>query len=125
MISALDLATDLADQEFRFPRRHPDSVDGFIAIVSVGILAEMQGAWVLELLGFGQVKQSQDAPGEEEKEDVGTPVVVKMSTSDKIVMGDRPRRGSVADWWAREYGEYIPRGGVYKFLRRLDMVESD
>ncbi|KAK3986793.1 hypothetical protein QBC44DRAFT_133587 [Cladorrhinum sp. PSN332] len=120
MLSAMDLVTDLADDEFTFPRNHPESVDGFIAIVSVGILAEMLGGWVLELLGFGQVKSTEELLCEDEQTGV-----VKMSTFDKVVLGDRPKRGSVADWWAREYGEYIPRGAVYSFLKRLDMVETD
>ncbi|KAK4670675.1 uncharacterized protein QC763_213880 [Podospora pseudopauciseta] len=79
MTEALDKVTDVADEEFAFPRRHPESVDGFIAIVSVGLLAEMQGAWA--------------------------------------------RRGSVADWWMREYKAYIPEGRVETFFTRLDMVD--
>ncbi|KAK4175346.1 hypothetical protein QBC36DRAFT_25560 [Triangularia setosa] len=122
MMEALDRVTDVADEEFEFPRRHPKSLDGFIAIVSVGVLAEMQGAWVLELLGFGEVKDK-DFEGmveEDEKRAVGE---VKMLTSDKIVLGEKARRGSVADWWMREYKAYIPEGRVEKFFKRLDMVD--
>ncbi|KAK4200911.1 hypothetical protein QBC40DRAFT_172880 [Triangularia verruculosa] len=122
MVEALDKVTDIADEEFEFPRRHPESVDGFIAIVSVGVLAEMQGAWVLELLGFGEVKDK-DFEGvveEDEKRAVGE---VKMLTSDKIVLGEKARRGSVADWWMREYKAYIPEGRVESFFKRLDMVD--
>ncbi|KAK0672380.1 hypothetical protein QBC41DRAFT_24570 [Cercophora samala] len=122
MMEALDKVTDIADEEFSFPRRHPESVDGFIAIVSVGVLAEMQGAWVLELLGFGEVKDK-DFEGiveEDEKRAVGE---VKMLTSDRIVLGEMARRGSVADWWMREYKAYIPEGRVETFFTRLDMVD--
>lgn len=115
MCEALDKATDIADEEFAFPRRHPESLDGFIAIVSIGVLAEMQGAWVLELLGFGEVGG---------KEVAGRPGEIAMLTSDKIVLWSRPKPGSVADWWAREYQAYIPPGAVSSYLRRLDMVET-
>ncbi|KXX75935.1 ESX-4 secretion system protein EccC4 [Madurella mycetomatis] len=114
MCEALDKATDIADEEFAFPRRHPESLDGFIAIVSVGMLAEMQGAWVLELLGFGEVRG---------KEAVGKPGEVAMLTSDKIVLSPKPRRYSVAAWWSREYEAYIPQGSVASYLRRMDMIE--
>lgn len=115
MVEALDKVTDVADECFAFPRRHPASLDGFIAIVSVGVLAEMQGAWVLELLGFGEVvSRIESSDGE-----------VKMMTSDRIVVGLKARRGSMADWWTREYETYIPRGGVYSFLKRLDMVDTE
>ncbi|GAB1315289.1 ESX-4 secretion system protein EccC4 [Madurella fahalii] len=115
MCEALDKATDIADEEFAFPRRHPESLDGFIAIVSVGVLAEMQGAWVLELLGFGEVR------GKETAEKTGE---VAMLTSDKIVMSPNPRSCSVAAWWAREYQAYIPRDSVASYLRRMDMIET-
>ncbi|KAK4167883.1 hypothetical protein QBC43DRAFT_310410 [Cladorrhinum sp. PSN259] len=119
-LTALDTVTDLADEEFTFPRNHPESVDGFIAIVGVGVLASLLGGWCLELLGFGiVVTREEDVEGNEKETGV-----VKMSASDKVTLGDRPRRGSVADWWAREFGGYIPRGGVYKFLQRLDVVEE-
>lgn len=116
MCAALDKATDIADDEFAFPRRHPESLDGFIAIVSVGVLAELQGAWVLELLGFGEVR------GKEELEGTGE---IAMLTSDKIAFASKPRSISFAAWWAREYDAYIPSGAVYSFLQRLDMVEED
>lgn len=123
MTEALDKVTDVADEEFAFPRRHPESVDGFIAIVSVGVLAEMQGAWVLELLGFGEVKDK-DLEGMVEEVDEKRAVgEVKMLTSDKIVLGEKARRGSVADWWMREYKAYIPEGRVETFFTRLDMVD--
>ncbi|KAK3296601.1 uncharacterized protein B0H64DRAFT_415956 [Chaetomium fimeti] len=93
MCAALDRATDVADDEFAFPRRHPQSLDGFIAIVSVGVLAELQGAWVLELLGFGEVR------GKEEPNGTGE---VAMLTSDKIVYSSKPRSNSFAAWWMRE-----------------------
>ncbi|KAK0717402.1 hypothetical protein B0T26DRAFT_296246 [Lasiosphaeria miniovina] len=96
MRSALDRVTPLADEAFSFPRRHPESLDGFIAIVSVGIFMEMQGPWVLPVLGFGEVR--------------GTDCSFK--------------RGSVASWWTRKYAEYIPTGSVYAFLRQLDMVDD-
>lgn len=115
MCAALDGVTDAADDEFAFPRGHPPSLDGFIAIVSVGVLAEMQGAWVLELLGFGEVRGKEaalDGTGE-----------IAMLTSDKITVSAKPRPGSVADWWARVYDAYIPVGSVYSYLRKLDMVE--
>ncbi|KAK4185589.1 hypothetical protein QBC35DRAFT_439057 [Podospora australis] len=115
MVEALDKVTDIADECFAFPRRHPASVDGFIAIVSVGVLAEMQGAWVLELLGFGEVASRMESSDGE----------VKMLTSDKIVVGLKPRRGSMADWWTRSYETYIPRGGVCSFLKRLDMLDTE
>ncbi|KAK3369829.1 hypothetical protein B0H63DRAFT_527595 [Podospora didyma] len=99
MCEALDKATDAADDEFAFPRRHPESVDGFIAIVAVGILAQMQGAWVLEFLGFGEAIRQEE--------------------------GAVYRKGSVASWWTREYGDYIPMGSVYKYLRALDMVDEE
>lgn len=114
MCEALDKATDIADEEFAFPRRHPESLNGFIAIVSVGVLAEMQGAWVLELLGFGEVCG---------KETVGKPGEVAMLTSDKIVLSPKPGRCSVAAWWSREYEAYIPQGSVASYLRRMDMIE--
>ncbi|KAL2263900.1 hypothetical protein VTK26DRAFT_4460 [Humicola hyalothermophila] len=114
MCAALDRATDVADDEFAFPRKHPESLDGFIAIVSVGVLAEMLGAWVLELLGFGEVRGKKLANGASE---------VAMYTSDKIVYSSDPRPGSMAAWWRREYGAYIPAGSVYSYLQRLDMVE--
>ncbi|KAK0708894.1 hypothetical protein B0T21DRAFT_416279 [Apiosordaria backusii] len=122
MIEALDKVTDIADEEFEFPRRHPESVDGFIAIVSVGVLAEMQGAWVLELLGFGEVKDK-DFEGVVEEDEERAVGEVKMLTSDRIVLGEKARRGSVADWWMREYKVYIPRGRVETFFKRLDMVD--
>jgi hypothetical protein len=116
MCEALDKATDTADEEFAFPRRHPQSLDGFIAIVSVGVLAELQGAWVLELLGFGQVRGKEELNGSGE---------IAMLTSDKIVFASKYKSSSFAAWWAREYDAYIPSGSVYNFLHRLDMVESD
>jgi hypothetical protein len=117
MCAALDKATDVADDEFAFPRRHPQSLDGFIAIVSAGVLAELQGAWVLELLGFGEVR------GKEEVEaGIGE---IAMLTSDKIVYSDRPRPNSFAAWWTREYAAYIPTGSVYTYLKRMDMVELE
>ena len=116
MCAALDTATDVADDEFAFPRRHPQSLDGFIAIVSVGVLAELQGAWVLELLGFGEVR------GKEEVEGTGE---IAMLTSDKIVFSKKPRSISFAAWWAREYDAYIPSDAVYSFLRRMDMVQLE
>lgn len=115
MCEALDRATDVADDEFAFPRRHPASLDGFIAIAAVGVLAELQGAWVLELLGFGEVRGKEELEGTRE---------IAMLTSDKIVFAPKPKPGTVAAWWAREYGDYIPGGSVYSFLRRMDMVES-
>ncbi|KAK4139030.1 hypothetical protein BT67DRAFT_438350 [Trichocladium antarcticum] len=114
MCAALDKATDFADYEFAFPRRHPQSVDGFIAIASIGILAEMQGAWVLELLGFGEVSGKEALNGTSE---------VAMLTSDKIAFLSEPRPGSVAAWWAREYQAYIPIDSVYLYLQSFDMVE--
>ncbi len=116
MCAALDTATDVADDEFAFPRRHPQSLDGFIAIVSVGVLAELQGAWVLELLGFGEVR------GKEEVEGTGE---IAMLTSDKIVFSKKPRSISFAAWWAREYDAYIPSGAVYSYLQRMDMVQLE
>jgi len=116
MCAALDKATDVADGEFAFPRRHPQSLDGFIAIVSVGVLAELQGAWVLELLGFGEVR------GKEEVEGTGE---IAMLTSDRIVFASRPRSSSFAAWWAREYDAYIPSGAVYSYLQGMDMVEEE
>ena len=116
MCAALDTATDVADDEFAFPRRHPQSLDGFIAIVSVGVLAELQGAWVLELLGFGEVR------GKEEVEGTGE---IAMLTSDKIVFSKKPRSISFAAWWAREYSAYIPSGAVYSYLSRMDMVQVE
>ncbi|KAK4121175.1 hypothetical protein N657DRAFT_682838 [Parathielavia appendiculata] len=117
MCAALDKATDVADDEFAFPRRHPQSLDGFIAIVSAGILAELQGAWVLELLGFGEVRG---------KEEIGYGTgEIAMLTSDKIVYCDQPRPNSFAAWWTREYDAYIPTGSVYNYLERMDMVELE
>ncbi|KAK4224679.1 hypothetical protein QBC38DRAFT_12316 [Podospora fimiseda] len=122
MVTSMDLVTDIADESFTFPRNHPESLDGFIAVVSAGILGEMMGAWVLELLGFGIVKSE---AAEKDEKNGWSGGVVSMSTSDKISLGDRPRKGTFADWWARGYGEYIPRGGVYSFLKKLDMVATD
>ncbi|KAK4237495.1 hypothetical protein C8A03DRAFT_34568 [Achaetomium macrosporum] len=115
MCAALDTATDIADEAFAFPRRHPPSLDGFIAIVSVGVLAQLQGAWVLELLGFGEVRGKEEMGDRE----------VAMLTSDKIVFWEEPKPGSFAAWWAREYADYIPEGSVYSYLRQLDMIESE
>lgn len=117
MCAALDKATDLADDEFEFPRRHPESLDGFIAIVSVGILAEMQGGWVLELLGFGEVRGRESVDG--------SSCEIAMYTSDKICYSSEPKPGSVAAWWRREYEAYIPPGSVYSYLQRLDMVKFE
>ncbi|KAL2136983.1 hypothetical protein VTI74DRAFT_11165 [Chaetomium olivicolor] len=116
MCEVLDRVTDVADDEFAFPRGHPESLDGFIAIVSVGVLAELQGAWVLEMLGFGEVKGKVEIDGTGE---------VAMSTSDKIVFSTKPKPGSVADWWARKYEAYIPSGSAFSFLHRLDMVDLE
>ncbi|KAK4140006.1 ESX-4 secretion system protein EccC4 [Dichotomopilus funicola] len=116
MCAALDKATDTADEEFAFPRRHPQSLDGFIAIVSVGVLAEMQGAWVLELLGFGEVQ------GKEELNGAGE---IAMLTSDKIVFSPEPKPSSFAAWWSREYDAYIPHHSIYSYLINMDMVEVD
>jgi hypothetical protein len=116
MCAALDKATDTADDEFAFPRRHPQSLDGFIAIVSVGVLAELQGAWVLELLGFGEVRGKEALEGTSE---------IAMFTSDKIVLASKPRPISFAAWWAREYAAYIPEGAVYSYLRRMDMGQLE
>jgi hypothetical protein len=116
MCEALDKATDTADEEFAFPRRHPQSLDGFIAIVSVGVLAELQGAWVLELLGFGEVRGKEELNGSGE---------IAMLTSDKIVFTSKYKSSSFAAWWAREYDAYIPSGSAYDYLHRLDMVESE
>jgi hypothetical protein len=115
MCAALDTATDVADEAFAFPRRHPASLDGFIAIVSAGVLAQLQGAWVLELLGFGEVRGKVEEEGRE----------VAMLTSDKIVFWEEPKPGSFAAWWAREYADYIPEGSVYSYLRQLDMIETE
>lgn len=115
MCEALDKATDMADEEFCFPRRHPESLDGFIAIVSAGVLAEMLGAWVLELLGFGEVRGKEPVNGTE----------VAMLASDKITLSLPPRPGSMAAWWMEEYGAYIPEDSVYSYLRRLDMIEAE
>ncbi|KAL2173687.1 uncharacterized protein P884DRAFT_211166 [Thermothelomyces heterothallicus CBS 202.75] len=115
MCAALDKATDMADEEFAFPRRHPESLDGFIAIVSAGVLAELQGAWVLELLGFGEVQGKQelnDGTGE-----------IAMLTSDKIVPSPVPKPNSFAAWWTKAYDAYIPAGSIYAFLQRMDMIE--
>jgi hypothetical protein len=117
MCAALDKATDVADDEFAFPRRHPQSLDGFIAVVSVGVLAELQGAWVLELLGFGEVRGKEEVAA-------GTGEIA-MLTSDKIVYSDQPRPNSFAAWWTREYAAYIPTGSVYGYLKRMDMVELE
>ncbi|KAL2139415.1 hypothetical protein VTI28DRAFT_5229 [Corynascus sepedonium] len=117
MRAALDKATDEADEAFAFPRRHPESLDGFIAIVSAGVLAELQGAWVLELLGFGEVR------GKEELGD-GTGEIA-MLTSDKIVPSPNPKPNSFAAWWTRAYDAYIPTGSVYAFLDRMDMIEPE
>ena len=114
MCDALDRATDVADEAFEFPRRHPESLDGFIAIVAAGMLADMQGAWVLELLGFGEVGGKEEIEGTRD---------IAMLTSDKIVFSDRPRPLSFAAWWAREYADYIPDGAAYTYLHRMDMVE--
>lgn len=116
MCAALDKATDTADEEFSFPRRHPQSLDGFIAIVSVGVLADMQGAWVLELLGFGEVQ------GKEELNGAGE---IAMLTSDKIVFSLEPKPSSFAAWWSREYDAYIPNMSIYSYLSNMDMVEVD
>ncbi|KAK3326884.1 hypothetical protein B0H66DRAFT_170934 [Apodospora peruviana] len=118
MCEALDRATDIADEEFTFPRRHAQSVDGFIAIVAVGILAQMQGPWVLDVLGFGEVEDREEirSPcGEEE---------LSMSPSSKLVPSLKMRPGSVAAWWAREYAAYIPEGGIYEYFRGLGMVHG-
>ncbi|KAK3904130.1 hypothetical protein C8A05DRAFT_42748 [Staphylotrichum tortipilum] len=114
MCEALDRATEVADEAFEFPRRHPESLDGFIAIVSAGLLADLQGAWMLELLGFGEVGGKEELDGTHE---------IAMLTSDKIVFSDRPRPLSFAAWWVREYHPYIPEGSVYTYLQRMDMVE--
>jgi hypothetical protein len=116
MCAALDRATDVADDEFAFPRRHPQSLDGFIAVVSVGVLAELQGAWVLELLGFGEVR------GKEEMDGTGE---IAMLTSDKIVFSPRFKSNSFAAWWSREYAAYIPEDSIYAYLNRMDMVEFE
>ncbi|KAK3307808.1 uncharacterized protein B0T15DRAFT_85639 [Chaetomium strumarium] len=117
MCAALDTATDVADEAFAFPRRHPPSLDGFIAIVSVGVLAQLQGAWVLELLGFGEVRGKEGMMNGDRE--------VAMLTSDKIVFWEEPKPGSFAAWWAREYADYIPGGSVYSYLRQLGMIEIE
>lgn len=122
MCEALDKATDVADDEFDFPRRHAESVDGFIAIVSAGILAQMVGPWVLDILGFGEVDDRVDVVVDEESGEEE----ISMSASSKIAvfeMGGKP--GSVAAWWAREFAPWIPRGGVYEYFRGLGMVRCD
>ncbi|KAL1844164.1 hypothetical protein VTJ49DRAFT_3820 [Mycothermus thermophilus] len=118
MQEALDRATAEADAAFEFPRRHPESLDGFIAIVSAGVLADMQGAWVLELLGFGEVrgKEALDGPGGGE---------VAMLTSDKITYSPWPKPRTFAAWWTRAYMAYIPPDSVYNYLQRMDMVDPE
>lgn len=121
MYDALDRATEVADDEFEFPRRHAESVDGFIAIVAAGILAQMLGPWVLDVLGFGEVEDRvnvlvDEDTGEEE---------VSMSASSKIAVLRRARPGSLAAWWAREFAPWIPKDGVYEYFRRLGMVQVE
>ena len=113
MCGALDTATDIADDEFTFPRRHPQSLGGFIAIVSVGVLAKLQGAWVLEPLGFGEIRRRKEVEG------IGG---IAIRRSDKIIFLKKPRSISFAAWWAREYEAYIPSGALYSYLRRMGMV---
>jgi len=119
MCEALDKATDVADDEFKFPRRHAQSVDGFIAIVAIGILAQMQGPWVLDVLGFGEVEDRVDLVDEDSGEEE-----LSMSASSKIVPYLTARPGSVAAWWSREFAAYIPRGSVYEYFRGLGMVRT-
>ncbi|KAL2269253.1 hypothetical protein VTJ83DRAFT_4099 [Remersonia thermophila] len=116
MQEALDRATAEADAAFAFPRRHPESLDGFIAIISAGVLADMLGAWVLELLGFGEVrgKEALDGPTGQE---------VAMLTSDKITYSPWPKPKTFAAWWTQAYRAYIPPESVYNCLQRMDMVE--
>ncbi|KAM7216409.1 hypothetical protein V8F06_008229 [Rhypophila decipiens] len=121
MCDALDLATDVADDEFDFPRRHAESVDGFIAIVATGILAQMVGPWVLDVLGFGEVEDRVDIVADEESGEEE----VSMSASSKIVVGRRGRPGSVAAWWQHEFAPWIPSSGVYEYFRGLGMVKFE
>ncbi|KAK3358681.1 hypothetical protein B0T25DRAFT_72931 [Lasiosphaeria hispida] len=101
MGEALDEATDAAVDEFQFRRPGgPGEVgDGFATIVAVGILVLMQGPWVLEFLGFGEVR-----------EDGG------------LVILEKFRSGSIASWWAREYAASIPAGSVEDFFRALGVL---
>ncbi|KAK3934765.1 ESX-4 secretion system protein EccC4 [Diplogelasinospora grovesii] len=94
MCDALDKATDIADERFAFPRRHPKSVEGFIAIAAAGVFALMQGYWVMEKLGF-----SEEGEGE-----------IMVQT-----------RGSTAfaSWWMRNYAPYIPKNSVRSYCRAL------
>ncbi|KAK4113408.1 hypothetical protein N656DRAFT_616446 [Canariomyces notabilis] len=117
MCETLDRVVDIADEEFAFPRGHPPSLDGFISIVSAGVLADMLGAWVLELLGFGEVR-GKTAPSA----DAGW---VSMLTSDKITLSETPKNNSYAAYWMTEYAAYIPPDSVVKYWSRLDMVKSE
>ena len=58
MLDAMDRATAMADQCFDFPRQHPESVDGFVASVAVGIVVLMLGPWVLDPLGFAEARET-------------------------------------------------------------------
>lgn len=123
MIEVLDKVMDVVDEEFVFLRWYLESVDGFIVIVLVGVLVEMQGVWVLELLGFGEVKDKDLEGMVEEVDEKRVVGEVKMLILDKIVLGEKVRRGSVVDWWMREYKVYIFEGRVEIFFMRLDMVD--
>ncbi|KAK0629447.1 hypothetical protein B0T17DRAFT_615221 [Bombardia bombarda] len=116
MCEALDTATAAADKEFAFPRRHPQSVQGFIAIVAVGILAQMQGPWVLEVLGFGEIDGRMEGQYDTS--------MCALAPLNKVVLSLKPRPGSVAAWWISGYAPYIPNGSVQAYLCGLDMVHD-
>ncbi|KAK0721159.1 hypothetical protein B0H67DRAFT_578248 [Lasiosphaeris hirsuta] len=111
MGQALDEATDVATDEFRFGRCRGGVDDGFATVVAVGILALMQGPWVLEFLGFGELRgDGRGARGADGYE------------GGRLVLLDRYRSGSIASWWAREYAAYIPVGSVDAFFRALGVL---
>ncbi|KAK4249238.1 hypothetical protein C7999DRAFT_39655 [Corynascus novoguineensis] len=87
MRKTLDRVTDIADEEFMFPRNHPESVYGFVAIVSAGVLAELQGTWVLELLGFGDFTGKKKATRTEQ---------VVLLPSDRLLSFNGPEMSSFA-----------------------------
>ncbi|KAK4243199.1 ESX-4 secretion system protein EccC4 [Corynascus novoguineensis] len=105
MRQALDKVTDIADEEFKFPRNHPQSVYGFVVIVSAGVLAELQGAWVLQLLGFGDFT-------EEEK-----------MTGTRQANTREPEMSLFAARWIVEYKGYIPDGSISSYLCRIQSLK--
>lgn len=85
--------------------------DEIATVVALGMLV-IVAPWVVEALGFGPVGPN---PGE-------CPPVSSFSCW--VRFADAPRTGTWAGKWQHKYSEYVPKGSLFTFFKRLDMEWS-